>query len=70
MRTNIDLDEKLVADAFKASGARTKRELVHKALEALIKQSRKKDLLDLVGEIDLDPDFDHKKVRRSRYDAA
>ena len=69
MRTNIDLDEALVEKAFKASGARTKRELVHLGLEALIRQSRKKDLLDLVGKIDLDPGFDHKRIRRTRYDA-
>lgn len=69
MRTNIDLDDALVAKAFKASGARTKRELVHLGLEALIRQSKKKYLLDLVGKIDLDPDFDHKSVRRTRHDA-
>jgi Arc/MetJ family transcription regulator len=69
MRTNIDLDDKLVARAFKASGARTKRQFVHLALEALVKTSRKKDLLDLVGKIDFDPDFDHKTVRRTRQGA-
>jgi Arc/MetJ family transcription regulator len=68
MRTNIDLDDALMAEALKLTGVKTKRELVHLALETLIKKSKKKDLLDLVGKIDIDPDFDHKKVRRSRYD--
>lgn len=69
MRTNIELDDELVEKAFEASGARTKRQLVHMALEALIQSRRKKDLMDLVGKIDLDPEFDHKKVRRTKYDA-
>ena len=68
MRTNIVLDDALVEAAFKASGAKTKRQLVHLALEALIKQSRKKDLLDLVGKVDFDPEFDFKAVRRTRCD--
>ena len=68
MRTNIDLDDALVAEALKRSGAKTKREVVRLGLEALIKQLTKPDLLDLAGKIDFVPGFDHKKVRRSRYD--
>jgi Transcription regulator of the Arc/MetJ class len=52
MRTNIDLDDELVERAFRVSGAKTKKELVHKALEALIKESKKKDLADLAGKIE------------------
>jgi len=69
MRTNIDLDEALLAKAIEASGAKTKREAVNRGLEALIRQSRKKDLLDLVGRIDFEPGYDHKQTRRTRHDA-
>ncbi len=69
MRTNIDLDDALVDEAMKVSGAKTKREVVDMALRALIKTRTKKDLLDLVGHIDIDSEFDHKKARRTRYDA-
>jgi Arc/MetJ family transcription regulator len=69
MRTNIDLDDTLVDEAMKVSGAKTKKEVVDMALRALIKTRAKKDLLDLVGHIDIDPEFDHKKARRTRYDA-
>jgi Arc/MetJ family transcription regulator len=68
MRTNIELDDALVAEALKLTGAKTKREVIHLALQALIKKLKKKDLLDLAGKIDFVPGFDHKKVRRSRYD--
>ena len=69
MRTNIELDDTLVDEAMKVSGAKTKKDVVDLALRALIKSRKKKDLLDLVGHIDIDPDFDHKKARRGRYDA-
>ncbi len=68
MRTNIDLDETLLAEAMKRSGAKTKREAVHLGLQALIRKLTKPDLLDLAGKIDFVPGFDHKKARRSRYD--
>ena len=68
MRTNIDLDDELLAEALKRSGAKSKRDVVHLGLKALIKQLKKPDLLDLAGKIDFVPGFDHKKIRRSRYD--
>ena len=69
MRTNIDLDDALVDEAMKLSGAKTKKEVVDLALRALVKARKKKDLLDLVGQIDIDPGYDHKKARQTRYDA-
>lgn len=69
MRTNIELDDKLVSEAMRLSGASTKKEVVDLALRELVRMKKKKDLLDLVGQIDFDPDFDHKKARRSKYDA-
>lgn len=69
MRTNIDLDDDLVDEAMRVSGARTKKDVVDLALRVLIKSKKKRDLLDLVGQIDIDPEFDHKRARRGRLDA-
>lgn len=69
MRTNIDMDDDLVAEAMQLSGARTKKELVEIALKELIRQRKKKDLADLSGKIRFYDGFDHKKLRRSRRDA-
>lgn len=67
MRTNIDLDEKLVEEAFALTGIRTKKELVNFALAELIKSNAKKDLLDLAGEIEFSEDFNLDCVRQNRY---
>lgn len=68
MRTNIELDDDLMAEAMAVTGVKTKKDLVDLALRMLIKAKKKKDLLDLVGQIDIDPDYDHKLARRGRYD--
>ena len=45
------------------SDIRTKRELIHATLQALIRKRTKKDLTDLAGKIRLRDDFDHKKTQ-------
>ena len=66
MRTNIVIDDELVEEAFALTGVRTKRELVHFALQELVRQRRKRDLTELAGKIQLRDDFDHKELRRTR----
>ena len=61
-RTNIVLDEDLVAEAQEVTGIATKREVVNFALRELVRQRRrgKLNLFDLAGKIDFDDDFDPK----------
>ncbi len=63
MRTNIVLDDKLVKDAMKATGAKTKREVVDLALRQLVRQKSHKDIRDLVGKGLIDPDYDVRSIR-------
>ncbi len=63
MRTNIDLDEKLINEAFKYTGVKTKKELVSVALQEFIETHRRKNLADLKGEISFYEDYDYKKMR-------
>ena len=69
MRTNIVLDDDLVREAFALTGVRTKKELVHLALEELVRIRRKRDLTDLAGRIRLRDDFDHKELRQPKRDS-
>jgi Arc/MetJ family transcription regulator len=63
MRTNIDLDEDLVAEAALITGIATKKELVHEALRVLVQARRRKSLLALEGKIELARGYDYKKAR-------
>lgn len=65
MRTNIEIDDQLIEEAFKLTNVRTKKELVHLALEELIKAKKKKDLLDLAGKIEFHEGYDYKSLRGS-----
>lgn len=60
MRTNIDIDDKLMTEAMKLSGASTKKEVVDLALRELVRSKRKKSILDLAGQIDFDERYDPK----------
>ena len=64
MRTNIVLNDELVRKAFRHSSARTKKELVHEALEELITARQRRDLRDLRGKISFAKGYDHKKLRK------
>jgi Arc/MetJ family transcription regulator len=65
MRTNIVLDDELVAEAMRLYGVKTKREIVDHALRELVARHHQKKILDLVGEPLLDPDYDVGEVRRN-----
>ncbi|MBI5277496.1 MAG: type II toxin-antitoxin system VapB family antitoxin [Burkholderiales bacterium] len=55
MITNIDIDEDLVSEAMKVSGARTKREVVDKALRDMVARSKRTRFRDIFGMFKEDP---------------
>jgi len=48
MRTNIDLDDVLVKKAMKITRISTKKALINKALEELIKSNSRKGMLEYI----------------------
>lgn len=66
MRTNIVLDEDLVAEAFKHADVKTKRELVDLALREFVAARTKRDMRELRGKISFAADYDHKAARSER----
>ncbi|WP_354671212.1 type II toxin-antitoxin system VapB family antitoxin [Thiohalobacter sp. IOR34] len=58
MRTNIVIDDELMAEAMAATGARTKREVVEMALRDLVMRNRQRRLKELKGMNLIDPDYD------------
>ena len=64
LRTNIELDEKLIAEAMKLTRKKTKKEIVHFALEELVRKLKRKKLLDLEGKVECAGSLD--RMRRSR----
>lgn len=66
MRTNIVLDDALVKEAMTLTGVATKKEIVHLALQELVRSRKKKNLTDLAGRIHFRRGFNHKTLRKLR----
>jgi len=58
MRTNIVLDDALVAEAMRRTGIKTKRAVVEEALRMLIQLKRQEDILALRGKLHWEGDLD------------
>jgi len=56
-RTNIDLEDKLVKEGMRVFKCKTKKELVHLALQELLKKEKRKEILQLRGKITWEGDL-------------
>ena len=64
MRTNIVLDDKLVARAQKLTGIKTKREVVHEALRLLILLKEQAEVRSLRGKLPWDGQLTDQRTSR------
>jgi Arc/MetJ family transcription regulator len=62
MRTNIVIDDKLMADALSASGLRTKKEAVEEGLKALIRLRKQASIRSLRGKLNWEGDLNDMRV--------
>ena len=64
MRTNIVIDDRLMAEAMKAGRFKTKREAVEAALRRLVQANRYQRMIELFGRIEWEGDLN--TLRRDR----
>jgi Arc/MetJ family transcription regulator len=64
MATNLAIDDRLLNEAVRVGGQRTKKDTVTQALEEYVQRRKQACLLDLFGKVDFDPKYDHKRQRR------
>lgn len=65
MRTNLVLDDELIDRAKKATGLKTKREVVHEALRTLVRLSEQAEVRSLRGKLRWEGDL--ASLRESRF---
>jgi len=58
MRTNIVIDDALMAEALALTGIRTKREAVEEGLRLLVKMARQERIRSVRGKLHWDGDLD------------
>jgi hypothetical protein len=66
MATNLSVDPRLIEQALEVSGETTKKAAVTRALEEFIARRRQKRLLDLMGKLEWDSNYDYKAERTRR----
>lgn len=66
MRTNIEIDDELMNDALAASGAPTKREVVHEALALLIRLKRQERAIKELRGIGWEGDLEAMRLDKPR----
>ena len=64
MRTNIVIDDKLMRDALRATGLKTKREAVEQALRTLLRLSKQAKIRRLRGKLHWQGDLNRMRSDR------
>jgi Arc/MetJ family transcription regulator len=62
LRTNIDIDDGLLAEAMAATGLRTKRKVVEAGLRLLARQKRQADAKKLFGRVRWEGDLHRERL--------
>lgn len=65
MRTNVEIDDAVMAEVQRLTGVRTKREAVDLALRELVARHRRIGILDLRGKIHWEGDLERSREGRS-----
>ena len=63
MRTNIEIDDKLMSDVLKATGLKTKKEVVELGLKTLIRLKKQQKIRDFRGQLKWTGDLDDMRSR-------
>ena len=64
MATNLAIDDRLLQEAQRIGGQRTKKATVTEALQEYIQYRKQAKILELFGTVDFDPKYNYKKQRR------
>lgn len=64
MATNLAIDDRLLDEAQRIGGHRTKKATVTEALREYIQRRKQTKIVDLFDTVEFDPKYDYKKQRR------
>lgn len=64
MRTNIVIDDQLIADALQATGLKTKREVVEMGLKTLIKLKQQETIKAFKGKLKWEGNLEEMRLDR------
>lgn len=62
MRTNVEINDKLIEEAIVLSKAKTKKEIIDIALKNYINQMKRKSMVDLFGKVKWEGDLNEMRT--------
>jgi Arc/MetJ family transcription regulator len=65
MRTNVEIDDKIIKKAKRYTGLKTKKQVINYALQELIKRRERKEILKLAGKLHWEGNL--KEMREERF---
>ncbi|HET9406444.1 MAG TPA: type II toxin-antitoxin system VapB family antitoxin [Candidatus Sulfotelmatobacter sp.] len=66
MATNLALDDKLIEEARKMGGHKSKKDAVTTALQEYVRRHKQARIIEAFGTVDFDPAYDYKAGRRRK----
>jgi len=66
MATNLDIDQKLLAQAKRVGKHRSKKDAVNAALAEYVQRRNQLGIIEVFGTVDFDPTYDYKAQRKKR----
>ena len=64
MATNLSIDSKLLEEALKIGGFRTKKDTVNQALKEFVQKRKQQEIIELFGNFPCDEDYNYKQGRK------
>lgn len=65
MASNLAIDDELITQAPKVAGLKTKKDMVNLALKEFIARRKQEENINLLGTIEYNPEYNHKKVQEA-----
>ena len=66
MPTNLAIDDALIQEAVELGGHKSKKDAVNSALAEYVQRRKQLEILQYIGKVDYDDDYDYKKARTKR----
>ncbi len=67
--TNLGIDKRLLEEALKIGKHKSEKDTVNEALKEYVMRRKRRDILSLFGEVEMESSYDYRKERNARLES-